>query len=143
CRNSDGPCRTGIQGRSNISADPATVGNGAANCCSSGQYGAGYKRSIRLAEILRVGKEISEMRYLDRDPKVMQLACELRIADWQNQPVEKIIDYCSKKIAGWIKPFKTATDIDAIQRIVCAKLGLVFEEFRTDEELENIIQKYI
>jgi hypothetical protein len=72
----------------------------------------------------------------------MQLACELGIADWQDQPVEKIIAYCAKKIAGWIKPFKTATDIDAIQRIVCAKLGLVFEEFCTAEELENIIEKY-
>jgi hypothetical protein len=72
----------------------------------------------------------------------MQLACELGIADWQDQPVEKIIAYCAKKITAWIKPFKTATNIDAIQRIVSAKLGLVFEEFRTDEELEKIIQKY-
>jgi hypothetical protein len=81
------------------------------------------------------------MRYLDRDPKVMQLAGELGIADWEDQPVDKIIAYCSKKIAGWIKTFKTATDIDAIQRIVCAKIGLVFEEFRTDEGLEQIVRK--
>jgi hypothetical protein len=72
----------------------------------------------------------------------MQLACELGILDWQDQPVEKIVDYCLKKIAGWIKPFKAASNIDAIQRIVCAKIGLIFEEFRSDEELEAIVQKY-
>src|SRR5437588_6912403 len=48
----------------------------------------------------------------------------------------------AKKIATWIKPFESANTIDTVQRIVCSKLGLVFEEFRTWAELESIIQKY-
>ena len=50
--------------------------------------------------------------------------------------------YCAKKIAAWIKPFQSAITIDSIQRIVTLKLGLVFEEFKTWSELEEIIEKY-
>ncbi len=81
------------------------------------------------------------MKSLDHDPKVSQLASELGLT-WQNHPVDQIISYCARKIAAWIKPFESATTIDAIQQIVCSKLGLVFEEFRSWTELEEIIEKY-
>jgi hypothetical protein len=81
------------------------------------------------------------MRSLDRDPQVIQLASELGL-DWKDHPFEKIVAYCVKKIALWIKPFESAVTIDAIQRIVCSKLGLVFEEFRSAAELEEIVEKY-
>lgn len=81
------------------------------------------------------------MKSLDRDPKVIQLASELGL-NWRDSPVEEIISHCTKKIATWIKPFESANTIDTVQRIVCSKLGLVFEEFRTWAELESIIQKY-
>jgi hypothetical protein len=81
------------------------------------------------------------MRSLDRDPQVIQLASELGL-DWKDHPFEKIVAYCVKKIAVWIKPFESAVTIDAVQRIVCSKLGLVFEEFRSAAQLEQIIEKY-
>jgi hypothetical protein len=82
------------------------------------------------------------MKSLDRDPQVIQLASELGL-DWKDHPFDNIVRYCAKKIATWIKPFESAITIDTIQRIVCSKLGLVFEEFRSSTELEQIIKKYV
>jgi hypothetical protein len=81
------------------------------------------------------------MKALDRDPKVIQLASELGL-NWRDGPVEEIILHCTRRIAAWLKPFKSAVTIETIQRIICSKLGLVFEEFRSWSELEAIIEKY-
>jgi hypothetical protein len=82
------------------------------------------------------------MKSLDHDPQVIQLASELGL-NWKADPVNQITAYCAKKIAAWIKPFESAITIDGIQRIVCSKRGLVFEEFRSWQELEAIIEKYV
>ena len=81
------------------------------------------------------------MKSLDHDPQVIQLASELGL-NWKTNPVDQITAYCAKKIAGWIKPFESAITIDGIQRIASSKLRLVFEEFRSWQELEAIIEKY-
>ncbi len=49
-----------------------------------------------------------------------------------------------QSLRRWLRRCSSAPiTIDTIQRIVCSELGLVFEEFRSSTELEQIIKKYV
>ena len=82
------------------------------------------------------------MSRLDQEPDVIQLASELGVT-WQRDPVKNILAYCLTKIQRWVEECGPAATITELERLVCEKLRLVFEEVWTDEDLDRIIHKYI
>jgi hypothetical protein len=80
------------------------------------------------------------MSRLDRDHDVVALAREL---DLRGNSIEAIIRFCEEKIGRWISEFGTVADISALEGLVANRLGLVFEEVYSDDDLERIIRKYV
>jgi hypothetical protein len=72
---------------------------------------------------------------------VIALASELGV-DWSD-PVNSILRLCHEKIAGWLRTAPQIRSLDELQSMVCARLSLIFEEFQSDEELAQLIRKYV
>ena len=82
------------------------------------------------------------MSALDRQQDVIQKAADLGL-DWRQRPTFAIIAYCQCRIAGWLERNPGVRSLDKLEALICGKLGLVFEEFRSDEELDEIIARYV
>ena len=82
------------------------------------------------------------MSKLDQQRDVVQMALELGL-DWRNQPVQAIVDHCIQTCRRWIKDHGSIKSIADLERLVCEKLQLQFEEVRTDAELQDVIRKYV
>lgn len=82
------------------------------------------------------------MSVIDRDQKVIQMAADLGL-DWRETPTEAIIEFCKRRIAGWLSGASDVRTLDDLESLVCEKLWLVMEEFSTDDELDAIIAKYV
>ncbi|MCZ6654733.1 MAG: hypothetical protein O7D91_17115 [Planctomycetota bacterium] len=82
------------------------------------------------------------MSRLDQESEVIQLADELGV-EWRVQPVQNIIRFCLKKIGKWVGEAGSVTTIADLERLVCQKLRLVFEEIWTDADLDQIVRKYV
>lgn len=83
------------------------------------------------------------MTKLDRAPEIVRLASELK-ADVRDGPVGGIIQYCKRKLNGWVREAGGAPRALAdLERLVCAKLRLEFEEVWTDQDLERVVRKYV
>jgi len=72
---------------------------------------------------------------------VIALARELGV-DWTD-PVNAILRLCHERIAGWVRTASRITSLDELQAMVCIHVSLVFEEFHSDEELAQLIRKYV
>jgi hypothetical protein len=59
------------------------------------------------------------------------------------RPVDNILDFCHQRIRGWLRGRRGLPTIPELEAIVCEKLHLVIEEFHTDEELNEIIKRYV
>lgn len=80
------------------------------------------------------------MSQLDRSPQIAQLANDLGLPCNQD-PVQVLIEYCIQKIRPWLtKPVRNVGELEAI---VCARLSLKVHEVWSDEELIELIQKYV
>jgi hypothetical protein len=76
------------------------------------------------------------------EPAIMRMASELEL-DWRRDPVSEIIAYCVRKITGWLKDFGPVHTVADLEGRICERLRLVFEEVWADDELEQVVAKYI
>jgi hypothetical protein len=83
------------------------------------------------------------MSRLDQEEAVIQMAAELGLGA-RGQPVAAIVRYCTQKIEAWLRESGgTTRTLEELQTLVCNRLRLVFEEVWSDEDLNEVIAKYV
>jgi hypothetical protein len=80
------------------------------------------------------------MTRLDQAPEIIDLAAELGVGG--GAPVDCILDYCRRRIDGWVAKGSGVTSIDSLESLVAERLQLVFEEIRTDEDWDRLKEVY-
>lgn len=68
------------------------------------------------------------------------MADALRIGS--GDAVENIIRFCTAKVADWCRSSGNIRTIDDVERIVCERLQLVFEEIYSDADMHRVAKKY-
>lgn len=76
----------------------------------------------------------------DQAPEIIELAEELGVGI--AAPVERILDYCRGRINGWVAEAGGVTGIEALEALVTARLQMVFEEIRSDDDWERLTEVY-
>ena len=95
-----------------------------------------------MEEILRLSQRIF-MSKLDSEQAIIKLAAGLQV-DWQKNAVQNIIGLCHQKmLSKWLKNSPPIRSIKHLENLVCKKLKLVFEEVWDDEQLNDVIRKYV
>jgi hypothetical protein len=82
------------------------------------------------------------MTRLDREPAIQELAADLG-CPVSKTPVQDILTHCRRKVHDWTANGDAPAGIQELQRVVCDRLGLTFEEIHSDEELDATIRKYV
>jgi hypothetical protein len=82
------------------------------------------------------------MSKLDSEQAIIKLAAGLQV-DWQKNAVQNIVGLCHEKISKWLKNSTPVRSIKQLEILVCKKLKLVFEEVWDDDQLNNVIRKYV
>lgn len=82
------------------------------------------------------------MSKLDSEKDIIKLAAGLKV-DWQKNAVQNIISLCHEKISKWLKSAPPVRSIKQLEALVCKKLRLVFHEVWNDEQLADVIRKYV
>ena len=80
------------------------------------------------------------MSRLDAAPEIADLAEELGVGG--AAPVDGILNYCRRRIDGWVAEAGVVTNIDALESLVTARLQMVFEEIRSDEDFDRLTGVY-
>ncbi len=80
------------------------------------------------------------MTRLDQEPRVLELAEELGVCG--TTPVDGILDYCRRRIDGWVSEAGGITDIEALESLVTQRLQMVFEEIRADDDFDRLTEVY-
>jgi hypothetical protein len=80
------------------------------------------------------------MSRLDAAPEILSLAEELGVGG--AAPVDGILDYCHRRIDGWVAEAGGVNDIDALESLVTNRLQMVFEEVRSDEDWDRLKDVY-
>ena len=75
------------------------------------------------------------MTRLDRAPEIIDLAAELGVGG--SSPVDGILDFCRRRIDGWVAEAGSVAGIEALESLVVQRLQMVFEEIRTDEDFDR------
>jgi hypothetical protein len=83
---------------------------------------------------------------LEKDPNIRLLAKELRIKKKPN-PEKSIREYCFRKVESILKNFivnegGSVNSLDKLLEIVAGKLGIKFEEINSDDDFEEIRNRY-
>jgi hypothetical protein len=78
---------------------------------------------------------------LNREQDVIRMAAELGL-DWKVDPVASIVDYCLAKIRTWLDEAPPVSTITELERLVCDRVQLHVEEFRSDAELHELVSRY-
>jgi hypothetical protein len=81
------------------------------------------------------------MKALRDEPEILRMANALRVGP--GDPVEQIIAFCKGRVESWCGKGRRRRTIEDIERIVCEKLNLVFEEFGNEDELASLVNKYV
>lgn len=81
------------------------------------------------------------MSRLDQAPEVVALAKDLGLVGG-GSPVEAIIDYCLRRIDGWVGKAGGVSDIEQLEALVTERLQMVFEEVWTDADFDRLKAKY-
>ena len=76
------------------------------------------------------------------DKHVTVMAQQLGL-EWQRDPIGSIVAYCIKKISDWTDGGSAVRTIPEVEALACEKLQLVFEEVWSDQDLDEIIRKYV
>lgn len=76
----------------------------------------------------------------DSAPEILDLAEELGVS--AAAPVDGILEYCRRRIDGWVTEAGGVTGIDALEALVTNKLQMVFEEIRTDDDWSRLKEVY-
>ena len=80
------------------------------------------------------------MSRLDQEHDVVAIARELGL---RGDPVEAVVRFCEGKIGCWAADVGGVENVAALEQLVAAHLQLVFEEVCSDDDLEQIIAKYV
>lgn len=80
------------------------------------------------------------MTRLDHASEVIELAEALGVGG--GAPVDGILDYCRRRIDGWVAEAGSITDIDALESLVTQRLQMAFEEIRADEDWDRLTEVY-
>jgi hypothetical protein len=80
------------------------------------------------------------MTRLDHAPEIIDLSRELGVAG--AAPVEAILDYCRRRIDGWVAENGGVEDIEVLESLVTGRLQMVFEEIRSDEDFDRLTEVY-
>jgi hypothetical protein len=80
------------------------------------------------------------MTRLDHAPEITDLAAELGVGG--NPPVEGILDFCRRRIDGWVVEAGGVAGIEAVESLVVQRLQMVFEEIRADEDFDRLTEVY-
>ncbi len=76
----------------------------------------------------------------EQAPEIISLADKLGVSS--AAPVNSILDYCHRRIDGWVAEAGGDTNIDALESLVTQKLQMVFEEIRSDEDFDRLTDVY-
>ena len=80
------------------------------------------------------------MSRLDAAPEILALAENLGVCG--AAPVDGILEYCRRRIDGWVEEAGGVSTIDALESLVTEKLHTVFEEIRSDEDFGRLTEVY-
>lgn len=75
-------------------------------------------------------------------PQIRKLAEDLGIIKLTD-PVNEILEYCDRKVKGFLKQYSDCTSLPLLLEIVAERVGTVFEIIETDADIEKIKKKYI
>ena len=82
------------------------------------------------------------MSTLDQERDLLVMADALGLGG-RPAPVRAIVDYCRKRIAGWLPRGGALGSIEQLELLVCEKLYIVIEEIWSDADLEALIRRYV
>jgi hypothetical protein len=80
------------------------------------------------------------MTRLDQASEIINLAAEL--GGTGSTPVDGILDFCRRRIDGWVAEAGSVTGIEALESLVVQRLQMVFEEIRADEDFDRLTEVY-
>lgn len=80
------------------------------------------------------------MTRLDHAPEIIDLAEQLGVR--AAAPIEGVLDFCRRRIDGWVAQAGGVADIEALESLVTQRLHMVFEEVRTDADFDRLTDKY-
>lgn len=80
------------------------------------------------------------MSRLDQESDVVALARELGL---RGHPVEAVVGFCEERIGCWAADAGGVKSVAALEQLVAGRLQLTFEDVCSDDELEQIIGKYV
>ena len=81
------------------------------------------------------------MTRLADEADVVALADELGI-EADGDALEAIVGYCVEKVGAWLDDDGPVSSITDLESLVARRLGLVFHEIETDDDLDDVIRKY-
>lgn len=82
------------------------------------------------------------MRALDQDLRVFQIARRLGAADAEGA-VGSILAFCRRRVAGWVHEAGGIRSVKELERLVCRRLKLEFQEFRHQGDLDAIVRRNV
>ena len=80
------------------------------------------------------------MTRIDAAPEIIELAADLGVSG--TAPVDGILDYCRRRIDGWVVEAGGVSDIATLESLVTQRLQMVFEEIRTDDDFDRLTEVY-
>jgi hypothetical protein len=80
------------------------------------------------------------MSRLDQEHDVVALARELGL---RGHPVEAVVRFCEERIGCWAADAGGVESVGALEQLVADRLQLAFEEVCSDDDLEQIIRRYV
>ena len=81
------------------------------------------------------------MSKLDECPEIADMARDLKLD--HRRPLDAIVGYCTSRIEAWVRKAGGADTLDEVEEIVCRNLGLTLVEVWSDEQVEQVSQKYV
>lgn len=72
--------------------------------------------------------------------EILELAEQLGVQ--AAAPIEGILDFCRRRIDGWVAQAGSVADIDKLESLVTQRLQMVFEEIRTDADFDRLTDQY-
>lgn len=82
------------------------------------------------------------MARLDQEPEIIRLSEALGLAGTPD-PVNSILEYCTRRVDGWVREVCGVANISELEQLVATRLGVTIEEIWDDSDLEALVKKYV
>jgi hypothetical protein len=80
------------------------------------------------------------MSRMDQEEEIIKLSTKLGV---KGPPVDGILKYCQRRVDAWVADDSGVTNINELESLVAKNLNLTFEEFSSDEEFNEVCDRYI